>query len=149
MKSKKRVRIGKWTWLAALSAVVLWQQPTLKAQTPVFTSAVSFGGAGDQRGTAIVRNSSDLYLVGDDTSASSAIAIRVVAGTSTPTWSTVLTGGSPPYVSFSGAAFAIDTLFMPGRAYPPACCATDGGGDTEPKPIMARIPVAGVPAPPA
>ena len=130
----KGVRRTPWVLAILLGA---WAAPA-SAQAPLFTESRFFGGAGDQAGTAIVRNGGELYLVGLSP-AGSALSIKYLPATSSVSWSNSLPGNA----YFYGAAFTGGTLYAAGGALPPTCGASDGVGGTEGKSALARYSGAG------
>jgi hypothetical protein len=97
-------------------------------------SATFFGGADDQRGSAIAINGSDLYVAGYTQSPTvDGLLVKYGLPPGPPVWSAIHTGAN-----FNGLALTASTAYPVGQAAPPVCGASDGVGDTERKSLLDR-----------
>lgn len=101
---------------------------------PVFQSATFFGGAGDQRGSAIAIDGADLYVAGyTQTPSVDGLLVKYGIPPGAPVWSTIHSG-----THYNGIALNASTVYAVGQAQPPVCGASDGVGDTERKVLLDR-----------
>lgn len=98
--------------------------------TPVIANQTFYGGSGDQRGTSISINGSNLYISGRD----GINALLIGIPPSVPSWSQTLSGDT----YFNSVAVSSSTVYSVGLALPPAYGASDGVGGTEHKVLLAR-----------
>jgi hypothetical protein len=108
--------------------------PAARAQS---VEAHFFGGAGDQRGSALSVSGGALFAAG--WAGSQGLVVRYPLDLSAPVWSVT----TPASSGLEGIAVSVNDLFGVGTAFPPACGAADGTGGTEWKVGLARMSVTG------
>jgi hypothetical protein len=101
---------------------------------PVLQSATFFGGANDQRGSAVAIDGADLYVAGYTQSPTvDGLLVKYGLPPGAPVWSNIHSG-----THYNGIALNPSTVYGVGAAQPPVCGASDGAGDTERKVLLDR-----------
>lgn len=121
--------------LILFSLLVLASSVNAQLQ-PTLTGQVVFGGSGDQHGSGVVVNGSQIFVVGQDGNTG---LVRRYSGSLGNEDRQTSAGNT-----FLNAVTASDTTVYPvGRSTPPTCGASDGVGDTEAKSSLSRYSSAG------
>ena len=121
------------------------------SSSPTLESATYFGGAGDQRGTALSIQGGNIFLSGYEGQGSEleALGLKFAAPPGpSPLWSTRWPNpaGAPASGDdyFQGVATTAEGVYFPGASYSQT---SDGVGGKEHKSILAKYPLAGTTSP--
>ena len=144
---RKAVRLGGILLATGLASLLLLPAPAGPGGTVIAQGLaqpwemVLFGGSRDQLGVTVAVQGNQVIVGGEDSSAFSGVLRSFAIPNLTSLWALSQWGQWPASLATT------DTwLFAAGGAYPPACGAYDGSGDTEGKVRLARYTLAGVPA---
>lgn len=127
-------KFGPFLVAMALLVSSIFISPVTAVTGPPLQSAIFFGGAGDQRGSAVAIDGADLYVAGyTQTPTVDGLLVRYGLPPGAPVWSNIHSG-----TNYNSIALNASTVYGVGQAQPPVCGASDGAGDTERKVLLDR-----------